>query len=210
MDIPDIAPISYFSEFYQIPVGIIALVIFISGYFTLKIAQKSFALTKQTESLDIIFIIAVSGMTWFIRIAISLFWVNALLITYFGDPVTFQEFGNIAIPYVYGLIIFIWLSSGIDIRAIRHKQILKKKPSKQYKYQIINRWNEWFEKQRFRFIICISIFFAVFLSFGFFAHGIKYIGLSLFYLFMMLFAVVPSITLLFKLMNTLLQKSNSS
>lgn len=209
MDIPDIAPISYFSEFYQIPVEIIALIIFLAGYFTVRIAQKNQALSKTMDSLDVIFILAVSGMTWFLRIALSLFWVNAFVITYLTDPETIQELGNVAVIYIYGLIVFICLSSWIDIRVIRHKQPLKRKPSKQHNYQIINRWNKWFEKQRFRFIIGLSIFFAGFLSFGFFAHEIDYIGLSLFYLFMMLFAVVPSITLLFKMMNTLLQKKNS-
>lgn len=206
MNIPDFAPLSYLSEFYQIPVEIIVLVIFFFGYLTVRFAQKNHSLPEKMDSIDIIFILAISGMTWFIRIALSLFWIKAFIIAYFTDPETIRELGSIAIGYIYGLIIFIWISSGIDIKAIKHKQLLNKKPPKQFKYQFINKWNSLFEKHRFKFLVGLSLFFAGFLSFGFFAHGLEYIGLSLFYLFMLLFAVVPSITLLFMLINKLLRK----
>lgn len=204
MNIPDLAPLSYLSEFYQIPIEIIVLVIFLFGYLTVRISQKNHSLPAKLDSLDTVFILTFSGMTWFIRIALALFWIKSFVITYLTDSETIQKLGNFAIAYIYSLIIFICLSSVIDVRAIKHKQLLDKKPLKRYKYQFINRWNDWFEEQRFKFIVIISIFFAVFLSFGLFIQGMEYIVLSVFYLFMMTFAVVPSITLLFKLINKIL------
>jgi hypothetical protein len=209
MDIPDIAPVSYFSEFYKIPSGVVILIIFLAGYFTIKLAQQTYALNKRyMESIDTIFIMALTGMTWFLRIAILVFWIQSLS----NNPEIIQQYKGIPIMYVYGLGVFIIISSFIDVNAILNRNLLVQKPFKMSKNQKWNNIRKWYDLQRYKFIIIIATLFSLVLSSGLFTYvsqGIDFLFFAIFYFFMVFFTVTPMISMQILMMKKLLYPSIS-
>jgi len=85
MDIPDIIPLSYFSEFFQIPIGVILLITLFLGYISVKFAQRKFVLPRDMDAIDSILVLSLFGMTWFLRLGLCGFWLYQLAFTYFND-----------------------------------------------------------------------------------------------------------------------------
>lgn len=209
MEIPDIAPITQFSEFFKLPSGLILIVILLSGYLTVRIAQRRNAIVKENmDYIDSIFLYSITGMTWFIRFALIGFWLNGI----FQQPEIVQESKGIAFGYLFLLIVMMILSSSIDVNAILCRRLVIKELKKTYKYRWVNQFNEWFERNRYRMVIVITIFSAFFLSFGFLYYtplGIEFLLFALFYFFMMLMCTVPMISLLFWIANNLYYPSSN-
>jgi hypothetical protein len=203
MEIPDIVPVTQFSEFFKLPSGLVLIIILLSGYFTIRIAQRRNALVKDNmDYLDTIFLISATGMTWFLRLALIGFWIYGLV----QQPDIIEESEGISLGYLYFLIFITLISSSIDLNAILCRRLLKKWKIKEYRYKWINNLNQKFERNRYRIIIFLSIFSAVFLSYGFLYYslqGIEFLLFALFYLFMMLMATVPMISVLFWISSTL-------
>jgi len=204
MDISDIAPISYLSEFYKIPGQVIIFIILIAGYFTVRLAQNRDALNKEKiQSIDTIFLIATTGTTWFLRIALLTFWIIALK----DDTDAIKRLEGIPLLYIYGLGAYIVMSSVIDIKAILNRKLFPEKELRITRFQWWNNLKIWYRNHRFVVLILLSTGWAIFLSFGFFYYapqGIDYFLFALFYFFMVYFTVTPMIAMQFWVMKRLL------
>jgi len=207
MDIPDIIPLSYFSEFFQIPIGVILLITLFLGYISVKFAQRKFVLPRDMDAIDSILVLSLFGMTWFLRLGLCGFWLYQLAFTYFNDYNTFKTYGSFALMYTYGLIVFIILSSTIDLNAMRRRPLITPHNPKPSRYWFLDRARILFEANRFKTIIFLSIGFSIFLSIGFFSHGFENLAFSIFYFSITCFAVVPSISLVIILENRLLSRN---
>jgi len=207
MDISDIVPLSYFSQFFQIPIEVIFLIILISGYISVKFAQRNFVLSKNMDAIDSVLILSLSGMTWFLRLGLSGIWIYQLVFTYFNDYTTFKTYGSYALMYTYGLIIIIILVSGIDLNAMRRRPLVTPHNPRPSKYWSLDQTRIWYEANRFKILVIISIGFAVFLSIGFLSHGFENLAIGIFYLLITCLAVVPSISLIIILENRILSRN---
>ena len=207
MDIPDFVPLSYFSEFFQIPIEVILLIILISGYISVKFAQRNLVLSPKMDAIDSVLILSLSGMTWFLRLGLCGIWLYQLVFTYYNDYTTFKTYGSYAVMYTYGLIIFIILSSLIDLNALRRRPLIVPHNPRPSKYWSLDQARIWFEAIRFKIIIIISVGFAIFLSIGFLSHGFENLAVGIFYLLITCLAVVPSISLIIILENRILSRN---
>lgn len=210
MDIGDIAPISYLSEFYKIPGQVIILIIFVAGYFTVKLAQNRGALHRDNmQSIDTIFLIATTGITWFLRIALLTFWVFALR----DNPEAIERLEGIPLLYAYGLGVYIIGSSVIDIKAILNRRLFPHRELRTTRVQWWNNLRIWNRNHNLAILIIISSGWAFFLSFGFFYYapqGIEFLFFALFYFAMVFFTVTPMITMQFWVMGRLLFPINAA
>jgi len=185
MDTETLIPISYISQFFNVPADIILIIVLLSGYVTLRLTQKYDIKMKDISNLDKVFLLSFTGLTWFIRIALIVFWIYQLSI----NLNAIKEYEGIPLGYVYGLILYAIISTNYDVNTIRNKSYFKK--ISKYKF---------FEKHRFTIAVIISMLFAFFLSYGVFSHmvsyGIEGILIALFYLFLVIFCVTPMISIL--------------
>lgn len=203
MDITEFTPVSYLQEFFQLPAEIIILIIFISGYLTLRYARRTQAL-KPTGAIDDVFLISISGTTWFLRIALIIFWIYNLVYTYYSDINTFKKYQDVALPYVFGLIVLICLMSNTDLKGIRRRPLLSFHNPRPSRYWPLDRIRIWFESHRFVILIIYTLGIALFLSYGMLSHGLEGLGVGLFYLFMLCLAFIPTISLTIRLLNKIL------
>ena len=183
MDFQNILPVSYLSEFFNIPIDILLITIILTGFFTVRITQKNQAL-KKIPTIDTIFLMAMTGLTWFIRIALILFWIYQLII----HQESIKEFEGFPIIYVYIIIIYTLASSSLDINAMRNKRLFNKK----FK-------NIYLEKHRYEIVIIMALGVAIFLSLGVFitiiTQAVEYIWFAFLYLFLMIFCISPMISI---------------
>ena len=210
MDILDIAPISYLSEFYKIPGQVIIFIILVAGYFTVRLAQNRDALNRdKMQSIDTIFLIATTGTTWFLRIALLTFWILALK----DDTDVITRLEGIPLLYVYGLGAYIILSSIIDIKAILNRRLFPHKELHMTRFQWWNNLKIWDRNHRFAIVILLTTGWALFLSLGFFYYapqGIDYLLFALFYFLMAFFTVTPMIAMQFWVMKRLLSSTDGT
>lgn len=182
MGIEDFIPLIEINELFNLPLWLSTILVFFFGYITLSWAKKKNVLPKNKETVDDVFLLAASGLTWFVRIALPFFLFGSLL-TWSG-PINLQLLVLIVVVSLFILLDI--YSSLIDLQTINNDKIFKSR-----KINLESNLGD---------IIALLLVSAVF-SFLFLFQGINEISLLISFMIFLVFT--PSIHLQISLIKKL-------
>jgi hypothetical protein len=125
-------------EFFGIPLFSVIIIVFLTGFFTIRLTQKNGNLDKNTKSIDDIFLISVVGLVWIFR----LYWCYRMLNPLFQNPDKYFSFLLVPIFGFLSIVIIIFASIH-DAEIILNKKIRRRKQKIKLFYRLFKKGKQY-------------------------------------------------------------------